>query len=341
MPSKKSAGLVVISGLLPTIGHKYLIDFASKFVDRVHVVVSIRSFEPSLTLDRAEVLAKHYAGTNVTIHEHYDDNAPQNDDGTPEFWQYWKDMIGRAISGRVKLDYLFASEKYGHKFAEVLGLTFIPVDIAREILSVKGTDVRQNLAATFKYILPEYQHILSKNIVITGPESCGKTTMTKWLANKLQGRYVHEWARPYLEEVGAELNDAKMLNIVMGQNAAMAAAPRALFNVYDTDLTATEMYYDIGSFKKPKILLDKITETCSNSFYIIMNDQIPFEADPLRYGGDVRESATGDWIAYYEKRGLNYYVIQETKPIKQQREIIKAVYENFKDLREIEEFERD
>ena len=339
--TNKTNGLTVISGLLPTVGHKYLIDFASKFVDRLHVVVSVRSFEPSLTLDRAEVLARHYAGTNVTVHEHYDDDAPQNDDGTSEFWAYWVKMVGNAITKRNKIDFFFASETYGAKFAEALGIEFIPVDIGREILSVKGTDVRQNLAANFKYILPEYKDILSKNICITGPESCGKTTMSKWLANKLEGRWVHEWARPYLEEVGPELNDHVMHNIVLGQYAAMTSAPKALFNVLDTDLSATVMYYDIGGFKKPKLLLDKFKETSDNTFYVVMNDNIPFEPDPLRYGGDARESKMDAWVEFYRKRKLPYHVMQATNMAEQRKEIIEAVYNHFTDLREIEEFERD
>jgi NadR type nicotinamide-nucleotide adenylyltransferase len=336
-----TVGLCVITGLLPTIGHKYMIDFASRFVNRLHVVVSIRSFEPRITLDRAEILANHYAGTNVTIHEHYDDDAPQNDDGTPEFWAYWVALIDLAITKRKKIDFFFASEKYGQRFADALGIEFIPVDIGREILAIKGADVRHDLAASFKYILPEYKKLLSKKICITGPESCGKTTMTKWLANRLQGRWIHEWARSYLEQVGSELTDHKMHNIILGQYAAMASAPESLFNVLDTDLSATIMYYDIGKFIKPQILLDKFAETCIDTYYIVMNENIPFEVDPLRYGGDVRESKTQQWIDFYETRGLPYYVVQETDIKKQRKEVVKAVYNHFTDLREIEEFERD
>lgn len=338
--SETTTGLVILTALVPTIGHKYLIDFASKFVDRLHVVVSVRSFEPALTLDRAEVLEKHYAGTNVTVHEHFDDDAPQNDDGTPEFWEYWASLIGRAITKRKKIDYLFASEMYGKKFADALGVEFIPVDVDRDILHITGTMVRQDLAANFKYILPEFKEKLAKTICITGVESAGKTTMTKWLAGYLKGRWLHEWARPYLEHTGPELNDHVMRNIVLGQYAMMKSAPQSLFNVLDTDLSATIMYYDIGKFVKPQILLDKFEDSVSN-LYIVMNENIPFEPDPLRYGGDVRESTSKQWIDFYEERGLPYYVVKNTDIWKQRKEVVKAVHNHFSDLREIETFERD
>jgi NadR type nicotinamide-nucleotide adenylyltransferase len=336
----KTTGLIVISGLLPTRGHQYLIDFASNFADQLHVIVCIRSFEPALTLDRAEVLARHYARTNVTVHEHYADDAPQNDDGTPEFWAYWSNLVDRAITKRTKIDYLFASEHYGARFAEALGVTFIPVDIGREILSVTGTSVRRNLAENFKYILPEYQTKLSKTICMFGQESVGKTTMAKWLAAKLEGRWIHEWARPYLEEIGAEVTDEKMLNIVRGQFAAMVSAPKSLFNIRDTDLLSTIGYYKIYGGKVPKELYENFNLTKSD-LYVMLNDNIPFEADPLRYGGDKRESTMQFWIDLLDEYDCKYHVVENTDILKQRKEVVEAVYDFFTDLREIEEFVRD
>jgi NadR type nicotinamide-nucleotide adenylyltransferase len=326
--------------LLPTRGHQYLIDFASKFVDRLHVIVCIRSFEPRLTLDRAEVLAKHYAGTNVTVHEHYADDAPQNDDGTTEFWDYWANLVDKAVTKRKKIDYFFASEKYGARFAEALGVTFVPVDIGREILSVTGTRVRQNLAENFKYILPEYQGKLAKTVCLYGQESVGKTTMSKWLATKLEGRWIHEWARPYLEEVGAEVTDEKMLNIVRGQYAVMVSAPTALFNIRDTDLLSTIGYYKIYGGKMPEELIQKFNLTKSD-LYVMLNDNIPFEPDPLRYGGDKRESEMQFWIDLLDEYDCKYHVVESTDIKKQRKEVVEAVYDFFTDLREIEEFIRD
>lgn len=338
--TKKTVGLTCITALLPQRGHQYLIDFASKFVDRMHVIVCVRSFEPRITLDRAEVLAQHYAGTNVTIHEHYADDAPQNDDGTPEFWQYWAGLVDRAITKRHKIDYFFSSESYGKPFAEALGTIFIPVDINREILHITGTQVRQNLAANFKYILPEYQKRLTKSVCCFGQESVGKTTMTKWLAGKLQGRFVHEWARQFLETVGAEVTDEKMLQIVRGQYAAMVSAPKSLFNIYDTDLLSTIGYYRIYGGKPPEEISQKFNLTKCD-LYVMLNDNIPFEPDPLRYGGDRRESGMDFWIKLLEEFDCNYYVVKETDIEKQRKEVVKAVYDHFTDLREIEEFVRD
>jgi len=335
----KTIGLICCTALVPHVGHKYLIDFASYFCDTVHVIVSTRSFEPRLTLDRANILRKMYSETNVCVHEHLDDTAPQNDDGSKEFWDYWTDTV--KSFGIKEVDYVLASEAYGQKFADALGCEFIPVDIDRDIVPISGTEVRSDLAHNFKYIIPEFQKVLHKKICITGTESAGKTTMSKWLAQRLKGQWVHEYARTYLEFVGTELTETKMFNIVLGQYAAMMAAPKTLFTVLDTDISATIMYYDIGKFEKPKILLDKFEETCNGIFYIVMNDKIPFEADPLRYGGDVRESNTEDWIKFYEDRNLPYYAVKETDIFKQRKEILKAVYGYYEDLREIEEFVRD
>jgi len=45
---------------------------------------------------------------------------------------------------------------------------------------------------------------------------------------------------------------------------------------------------------------------------LITRGNIPFEADPLRYGGDVRETSDAYWIALAERFGLPYRVIEST-----------------------------
>ena len=44
-----------------------------------------------------------------------------------------------------------------------------------------------------------------------------------------------------------------------------------------------------------------------------MNDHIPFEADPLRYGGTVRESKTQFWVDLLEEFGCKYHVVESTE----------------------------
>lgn len=49
--------------------------------------------------------------------------------------------------------------------------------------------------------------------------------------------------------------------------------------------------------------------TTKSDLYIITKSNIPFEEDPIRYGGDKRESPDEFWIGIAEKYDLNYVVL--------------------------------
>lgn len=341
MSLNKTVGVINMAALVPTMGHKYLIDFAASFVDKLYVIICTRSFEPELTRKRVELMASEYYGArNVVFLEHSDDEAPQNDDGSTEFWSYWHNAINFLIPDG-KLTHLFASEIYGKKFAEELGVEFIPVDIEREIVPISGTEVRLDLQENFRAVMPEFRKVLHKNICIFGAESTGKTTMANKLADKLGGSFIHEWTRPYLEAVGPELDETKMLNIVKGQWAAMDNAPLTeLFDFRDTDLLSTIGYYKILGMEIPEEL-EQYFAWSKSDLYIVMNTDIPFEEDVIRYGGDKRESDTQFWIDLLEQYDCDYRLITETNRMKQFRQATKFIYEACEDLREIEEFVRD
>ena len=72
-----------------------------------------------------------------------------------------------------------------------------------------------------------------------------------------------------------------------------------------------------------------------------MNDQIPFEQDPLRYGGDVRESKTQFWVDLLEEFGCNYYVVTATLQRHQQMEVARKLIQFFDDeTKHINEYKR-
>jgi hypothetical protein len=73
-----------------------------------------------------------------------------------------------------------------------------------------------------------------------------------------------------------------------------------------------------------------------------MNDQIPFEADPLRYGGDKRESGMQYWIDLLEEFKLPYYVVKATDRNLQFLEVVKFLHEYHREqTKHIREYVRD
>lgn len=316
-------GLVLGTMLVPTIGHEHLISFAANFVDHAHVIISTRSGEPTRFIDRVEGL---YGAPNVYFYEHADDAAPQNPTGENDakFWAYWKRVVDTLVLERI--DYVFASEPYGAQVAESLGADFIPVDIAREVVPVKGTTVRKDLFKQQDAIATGFKDLLRLNVVLFGAESCGKTTMARRLSKHFHGTYVPEWARPYLETVGPQVTEYKLAMIVNGQYASERAAEQldTIITFKDSDLRTTKGFYEYNGITKPE-QLQWMLDDYPNDLYIVMNTSIPFTPDQLRYGVTKRETDTEFWIKQLEEDTCEYYVVQATDPDEQFEEVCEVI----------------
>jgi NadR type nicotinamide-nucleotide adenylyltransferase len=315
-----SNAIILCTALLPTIGHKYLIDFAKNLVsgNKVTVIICSRSFEPIEGYARISSFEKTFSKelskfTTVNFHLHEDDNVPQEPADHPDFWNIWSSIVKDIVDVKPD-DYFVASETYGIKMAEVLGCKFVPCNIYREILPVKGSEVRKNILDNFEYVLSEFQPDLIKTVTLFGAESCGKTTMAKRLAKDLNGWFVPEWAREYLEVCGTEITDQKMLTIFDAQFASQRTVKNTFrgkpWVFQDTDLLSTIGYYKLYNenykqFFLPLDYIEKYKLTKSN-LYVVMNDQIPFEQDPIRYGGTVRESNSQFWINLLKEYKCQY-----------------------------------
>ena len=337
MNRKITNAVVLMTALVPTVGHKFLIDFAKKLISfdgKVHVILRTMDKEPVTSNIRLyAILDAYYYCDDVVFHILHRD-VPQGPDEHPDFWNVWRDIVREFVDVQPD-DYFVASELYGMDMARVLGCNFMPCNRYREVFPISGTEVLKDLMKNFEYILPEFQRHIRKTITIFGPESCGKTTMAKALAKELNGWFVPEWAREYLETVGAEVTDERMQAIVYGQAALQKTAKNDLFDkpfiFQDTDLFSTLGYYRLwgGGTDRDIDLCEYLAKQLKSDFYIVMNDGIPFVADPLRYGGDKRESGMQFWIDLLEEFKLPYYVAPNTSKHMQTNYACSAVIEMF------------
>ena len=132
-------------------------------------------------------------------------------------------------------------------------------------------------------------------IALFGPESTGKTTLAKQLAEYYKTEWVPEYAREYLQEKwdkNQQICDVEdMLPIAYGQtkleNESALRANKYLF--CDTNLLVTkvfsEVYYD---FCDP--LLDQAAREHEYDLFFLTDIDVPWEKDDLRDRPDERES---------------------------------------------------
>lgn len=368
MEDRIPVGVVLMTALPPTYGHKALIEFAHDFMcskyGTLKVLLNSRSFEPlsgevrlqalmsefTLEMQVAETLfdyEKYIYEDMVSLMFYHcaKDDVPQLPHHHEDFWNYWKELILKETQSD-KIDYVFASETYGKDLAKVLNAKFIPFDMHRQVINISGTRVREFPLTQFGQMLPHVQDHYRKRITFFGPESVGKSTMTRsvFAARPFNAARIPEWARDYLEQNGPEITDEKMEDIIDGQFAAMMSVPRLEglpFILQDTDLLSTLGYYKLWKGSWPEKLNDLINISKSH-LYILMNDQIPFTPDILRYGGDKRETPNSFWKEILDEWKCNYYEVQETDAQRQVREIEGVILDLMgKDLTPLQIFKRE
>lgn len=187
----------------PHNGHLYLIDTALENSETVHVLVSHNPKQSIPGKVRVKALREIYKdNSNVIIHSGDDRGMPQYDyecKTLDEFYSYWVPFVHQFVDN---LDVVFTSEDYGDDFARYLGIEHYLVDKERIKFPVSGTKVRTNPFDNWEFIPKEIRPYFVKRIVIMGPESVGKSTLTERLANHFNTNFVEEWGRVIFERNG-------------------------------------------------------------------------------------------------------------------------------------------
>lgn len=327
---------VLMTAMPPTKGHKALIQFADQYAGaigtRSNVVVCTQPSEPfSLHRIRAVVEITD-ALPNTRVNSVYHE-MEQNADA-PGFWDMWRGILHGK--GAKDGDIYIASEVYGKRLADEMNGKFMPYDPERSIMPIKATKVREDVYDMWTAIAPEFAKHLTRRITIFGAESTGKTTLAKRLSEVTESYFVPEYARPYLENTVNEITVSSMTDIWKGQAALQQSArmwePRQ-FIIQDTDLFSTVGYWEFPHWQDtigapPEgLVADAIHQ--KSDLYLITKSNIPFEADPLRYGGDVREGSDEYWINVCEKYGLNYIVLDAEGLTNRAFEALPLIFKNF------------
>jgi len=118
-----------------------------------------------------------------------------------------------------------------------------------------------------------------KRIAFTGPESSGKTTIAKRFATHVDGIYVEEFARAYLEERGGEYTASDLVNIAIGQSALWKETSGIL--IADTEMLVLKVWSEVR-FGRTDTFIEEALKTQNFDHYFLCYPDIPWEPDPLR-----------------------------------------------------------
>lgn len=319
----RTNAFVLMTALPPTKGHLNLIQFAADLVQPLggiaHVLVCTQPDEP-FAIERYRAV-RHAFKDNYGVKVHHLHRELEQNSKAPGFWEMWDEIMWSY--GFKPGDFAVTSEPYGKTLADRLDGVFMPYDPNRELYYTKATQIRDNPAKYFHDIAHTFQHNLIQTVTLFGAESTGKTTISNKVSYEANGHWLFEYARPYLETAENVITRESMTAIWRGQAAIQRHGQRMLdkpWVVQDTDLFSTVGYWEFPHWQRelgpvPDGLIKDAIDLKSN-LYLIPKSNIPFEKDPLRYGGDVREGSDEYWIDVAKRYALNYRIITEKDPQK-------------------------
>ncbi len=148
-------------------------------------------------------------------------------------------------------------------------------------------------------------------IVVTGPESTGKTTLSKALAERLNAEYYPETAREYMENLKRSYNFDDVEKVAALQKEAIGKAAQSTHQliVFDTHMIITRVWFEVVYNQCPAWILS-LSENLDVDLFLICNTDIPWVPDAVREnGGEKREWLLKRYIELIRELGYRHEII--------------------------------
>lgn len=307
-------GLVVGKFWPPHNGHLYLIDTARAQCNTLSIGIVAAEGQHPDGYERVRCLKEIY-GDDFRIRVFLINEV---EDGDSAFWARY------AIQSILALpDAVFTSERYGDPWAaeitkygrEVIAnekyliadqddtyeCKHVMVDFDRTLNPISGTMVRANPLNYWNFMSDPVKQIFAKKFVFVGGESCGKTTMSVFMATAFDGSATTEAGRSFVEKYGVNEKDRAIWPYILRdqperEKLAARHSPSGLV-FCDTDLLLTCVWYQrwIGADEwYTKILYPKAKEHAKTyEHYILLSHEgVPWIADGSRSERENRDFFT-------------------------------------------------
>lgn len=305
--------------LPPHRGHLLALLEAFGRCDKLYVVVSEqRDYDSRLCAQagipfisgnlRIRWLQEELSGLNIEFRLIDNPDLPTFPDG----WKEYAAELRSAIDA--KFDVIFGGEPSyteGHKSA-FPGVEYELVDPTRSQVGISGTAIRGDPIQYWDFLLDSERSFFARKVLITGPESCGKSHMVKKLAlhyrTSCSLEYGHEYQLTKLAGKGALFTDEDFRHIVARQtlrdDRVRSQANRICF--FDTDPVITAYY---SQFYLGKVLpqIESNIDPSDYDLVIALRPSVPWIDDGSRDTSSqtIRDKSYEDILSMYRKYGFD------------------------------------
>ena len=155
-----------------------------------------------------------------------------------------------------------------------------------------------------------------KVIVVTGPESTGKSTLCQQLAEHFHSEYIAEYARDYVAERDYKYTYEDVEHIARYQHEHLKSTierikalpsqsdePYLLF--VDTHLIITKVWFEKVYDREPEWIAEAIAQSPVD-FYLLCQPDTPWEYDPVRENPNIRPELYARYKQLIEQHHFPY-----------------------------------
>lgn len=149
-----------------------------------------------------------------------------------------------------------------------------------------------------------------KRIAITGPESTGKTVLTRHLSEYFKEPGVPEFSRTYLADIGLDYTLSDIEAIALGQfkSEQIMEAESKKYLFCDTDFTVTKIWSEVVFGSCPK-WIDNMFIKNQYDLYLLCYPDLEWQPDPLRQNPDNRMELFDLYQVALTSIGANFRIV--------------------------------
>lgn len=142
---------------------------------------------------------------------------------------------------------------------------------------------------------------------VTGPESCGKTSLSEYLASELGLKLIPEYARKYIATLDRPYVKED-LDRIARQQIIEWNQNRDISSIFDTDVLTTLIWYKekygaVPDYMREHWLCQKGT------IYLLCKPDLPWQPDPLRENPNDRDRLFEIYFHYLNAYGKPFKIV--------------------------------
>ena len=291
----------------PHLGHLRLIEFGSKRCDQLIVALCSRPHEPipgQLRHQWMKELLKKYPNTKLI---QIKANLPWDSESSRRASRIWCKYLAKRLR---KIDIIFSSEFYGDYLAEYMKVRHQMFDLKRKQVNVSGTKIRLNPFKYWEYLPEIVRPYYVKKVCVYGPESTGKSTLARQLAEHYETTWVPEFARGHIASQGNKFNYEDIKKVGWGQLATEQKGAKIAnkFLFCDTDSITTTIYSRHYFGKCPRFIR-QLANQPRFDLYLFTDIDLVWKKDELRDLGHRRQEFKKRFENELIKRNQKYVMI--------------------------------